>query len=71
MTTRTPVQPRPALTWTDRCDRCGAQAYFRAVMLNGLELTFCMHHGTELAGPLTKHGIALLEDYTCLLEKKP
>jgi|APGre2960657404_1045060.scaffolds.fasta_scaffold451640_2 hypothetical protein len=69
MTTQTPIQQRPPLTGLDRCDKCGAQAYFRAIMLSGLELTFCLHHGSKLAGPLVAHGIALFEDYTNLLEK--
>ncbi|HEV7192004.1 MAG TPA: hypothetical protein VGN35_02280 [Jatrophihabitantaceae bacterium] len=32
------------LTAADRCDRCGAQAYVRAVMASGSELLFCAHH---------------------------
>jgi hypothetical protein len=32
------------LTATDRCDRCGAQAYVRVVMSSGSELLFCAHH---------------------------
>lgn len=32
------------LTAADRCDRCGAQAYVRAVMAAGSELLFCAHH---------------------------
>ena len=36
----------------DRCDRCGAQAYVRAVLLNGGELLFCAHHGKEYAEKL-------------------
>lgn len=35
------------LTAADRCDRCGAQAYFRVVLASGLELLFCAHHGRE------------------------
>jgi hypothetical protein len=31
----------------DRCDRCGAQAYLRVVLLSGAELYFCAHHGRE------------------------
>ncbi|MFM8937706.1 MAG: hypothetical protein ACKOF0_01660 [Actinomycetota bacterium] len=31
----------------DRCDRCGAQAYVRAVMENGFELLFCGHHAKK------------------------
>lgn len=37
------ITVRP-LTATDRCDRCGAQAYVRAVMSSGSELLFCAHH---------------------------
>lgn len=33
-----------ALNATDRCDRCGAQAYVRAELSNGGELLFCAHH---------------------------
>jgi hypothetical protein len=32
------------LTATDRCDRCGAQAYVRVVLSSGSELLFCAHH---------------------------
>ncbi len=35
------------LTVADRCDRCGAQAHFRATMVSGAELLFCSHHGRE------------------------
>lgn len=35
---------RPALTKSDRCDRCGAAATARAVLPNGGELLFCGHH---------------------------
>ena len=37
------------LAAVDRCDRCGAQAYVRAVLLSGNELLFCAHHGKEYA----------------------
>lgn len=33
------------LTASDRCDRCGAQAYIRVRIANGGELLFCGHHG--------------------------
>lgn len=29
---------------TDRCDRCGAQAYLRVILASGGELLFCAHH---------------------------
>ena len=31
----------PSLSAADRCDRCGAQAYIRARLVNGGELYFC------------------------------
>lgn len=34
----------PALTNSDRCDICGAQAFIRVQLETG-ELTFCGHHG--------------------------
>lgn len=37
------------LNSTDRCDRCGAQAYVRALLISGGELTFCAHHGKSYA----------------------
>lgn len=40
------------LTAADRCDRCGAQAYLRVLLMSGGELLFCAHHGRE-------HGDAL------------
>ena len=37
----------PQMTVAHRCDRCGAQAYIRARLVDGLELHFCAHHGRE------------------------
>lgn len=34
------------LTHSDRCDRCGAQAFFAAFFDAG-ELMFCAHHGRK------------------------
>jgi ribosomal protein L37E len=39
----------PALSPTDRCDRCGARAYVIAVLPDGGQLCFCAHHGREHA----------------------
>jgi len=36
-----------ALAATDRCDRCGAQAYVRATMESGFDLLLCAHHFRE------------------------
>jgi hypothetical protein len=40
------------LTAADRCDRCGAQAYLRVLLMSGGELLFCAHHGREHADAL-------------------
>ncbi|MFT4299122.1 MAG: hypothetical protein QM597_05770 [Aeromicrobium sp.] len=40
----TALAERPTLNATDRCDRCGAQAYVRVELASGLELLFCAHH---------------------------
>ncbi|GAA3283680.1 hypothetical protein GCM10027060_04420 [Nesterenkonia halophila] len=37
------------LTALDRCDRCGAQAYVRAVLSSGTgALLFCNHHARQV-----------------------
>ncbi len=40
----TTVSTDRALDATDRCDRCGAQAYLRVILASGGELLFCAHH---------------------------
>lgn len=42
----TAVAPSP-LTTSDRCDRCGAQAYLRVELESGGDLLFCAHHARE------------------------
>ena len=60
----------PRLTAKDRCDRCGAQAYVKAVLQAGGELLFCAHHARA-------HGNALKDiaseviDETERLHAKP
>jgi hypothetical protein len=44
MTTSTTALPASPLAATDRCDRCGAQAYVRATLASGFDLLFCAHH---------------------------
>ncbi|NDE71387.1 MAG: hypothetical protein EB054_01510 [Actinobacteria bacterium] len=46
MTEKLVLETTP-LNALDRCDRCGAQAYVRAVMSNGFELLFCGHHAKK------------------------
>jgi hypothetical protein len=59
----------PSLTIADRCDRCGAQAFIRAVFVSG-DLMFCGHHGRELNVPLQREAI-LVEDATDSINTKP
>lgn len=59
----------PALTGADRCDRCGAQAYVRAVLTAGGELLFCAHHARhveEALRPMT----TVWQDETSRLHEK-
>ena len=37
----------PALTASDRCDRCGAQAFVRVALPTGGTLIFCGHHARK------------------------
>ena len=52
----------------DRCDRCGAQAYVRAVLLNGGELMFCAHHGKEYAVKLKSVAATIIDESEKLVE---
>lgn len=50
----------PELSGTDRCDRCGAQAYVRVVLAGGTDLQFCGHHWSrheEVLRPQAEHII--------------
>lgn len=53
------------LTRLERCDACGAAAYYRALNRAGV-LLFCGHHGRAYSDSLVKQGW-FLEDYTFLL----
>jgi len=59
------LEPTP-LNAVDRCDRCGAQAYVRATLLNGGELLFCAHHAKQYAEGL-KPVVATIQDETAKL----
>ena len=52
----------------DRCDRCGAQAYVRAVLLSGGELMFCAHHGKEYAEKLKSVAATIIDESEKLVE---
>jgi hypothetical protein len=51
-----------ALTAMDRCDRCGAQAYVRALLPSGLELLFCAHHNRQHSSALTKIAVGIHDE---------
>lgn len=50
------------LTVADRCDKCGAQAFMRAVFPGGGELLFCGHHGREYAAALSGSSVQLVDE---------
>lgn len=51
-----------ALTASDRCDRCGAQAYLRVELGEGAELLFCAHHAREHGDKLRKIAVNLHDE---------
>jgi hypothetical protein len=69
MTEQMILEPTP-LNAVDRCDRCGAQAYVRATLLNGGELLFCGHHAKEYSAGL-KPLVAKIQDETAKLIETP
>jgi hypothetical protein len=50
------------LTASDRCDRCGAQAYVRVTLLSGSELLFCAHHAREHEARLREVAIEIHDE---------
>ena len=68
--TMTQILLAPAdLTAMDRCDRCGAQAFFRAVLLTG-ELLFCAHHGRAYSEKLALSAVRI-DDGSAKINSKP
>lgn len=57
------------LSASDRCDRCGAQAYVRVKLATG-ELLFCGHHSKEYAVSLKRVAVEI-EDQTDRLVESP
>ena len=67
----TAIAPQPAaLTASDRCDRCGAQAYLRVELQSGGELLFCAHHARE-HGDKIRSIAASVQDETHKLQATP
>lgn len=60
------------LTAVDRCDRCGAQAYVRAVLeASGGELLFCGHHARAVEASLRPITSEWHDERERLHEKEP
>lgn len=60
------TKPSPLMA-SDRCDRCGAQAYVQVVLTSGGELLFCGHHARahmDKVRPLASS----INDYTHVLD---
>lgn len=55
---------------TDKCDRCGAQAYVR-FSKDAAELDFCNHHSHKLFDSMEKSGWSISIDTRELLERRP
>ena len=66
--TTTALAPH-VFTALDRCDRCGAQAFMRAVLASG-DLLFCAHHGREYGDILAAKALAV-EDASDTINAKP
>ena len=70
MSTATTPAPAPhTFTATDRCDRCGAQAFMRAVLSSG-DLLFCAHHGRAYGDALAAKAL-VVEDASETINKAP
>ena len=58
----TTLAPHAALTASDRCDRCGAQAYLRVRLPAGGELLFCAHHAKQHEDSLKKVAVEIQDE---------
>jgi hypothetical protein len=63
----TAVAPSP-LTASDRCDRCGAQAYLRVELAQGAELLFCAHHAREHGDKLREVAVHVHDETAKLVD---
>lgn len=54
-----------SLTEFEPCDKCGNRSYFIAIK-DGLDLTFCAHHGSKFEPDLIAAGFHV-DDQTHLL----
>lgn len=65
------LAPSPALTASDRCDRCGAQAYVRVLLPTGGELLFCAHHARKYEPRLRELAAEIQDESDRLAETPP
>lgn len=61
----------PELSATDRCDRCGAQAYVRVVLPGGADLQFCSHHWNTHEDALRPQAERIIDETHRLHEPQP
>ena len=66
----TALAPTAPLTAADRCDRCGATAYVRVVLISGGELLFCGHHARKHMDAV-KPLAAIIDDQIDRLDEEP
>ncbi|AAZ56168.1 hypothetical protein JCM3263A_00850 [Thermobifida fusca] len=64
------LAPTRPLTASDRCDRCGAQAYVRVVLNSGGELLFCAHHMRQHGESIRKVAMEIHDETDRLLSPK-
>jgi hypothetical protein len=67
----TAVAPSSSLTASDRCDRCGAQAYLRVELQSGGELLFCAHHAREHGDKLKQIAVTYIDETDKLAATTP
>ena len=66
-----PTLPRWVLQATDRCDKCGGQAYYRVEFGGGLDLDFCRHCFLEREAGLRAQGQSVLDESSKLEKHIP
>jgi len=67
----TALAPRSPLTASDRCDRCGAQAYLRVELQSGGELLFCAHHARQHGDKLREIAATFIDETDKLATAPP
>lgn len=58
----TMTETTDTLTAADRCDRCGAQAYLRVLLVSGGELLFCAHHARAHSDKLQQVALKITDE---------